>query len=435
MCNMLIRRELRAALSGAAAAAPRGQPGDRGRRMLDTLLRQSRPAPDSALTTALAEAAAAIARLDEALDNHPLRTAFLYRARLDAVRRQAAVDGKLIDPWHLAAVLQGLRLRVDGAMRIIDRGEILDAARHALTLYQWIVAPDFDEEGEVQEAERHLADVAAAGDTPLLAAARGVHAWLDSGGTRPPIRAALVRFWTRRSVLRVPVPLAGAAALRAETSFELSAWPPAFLRALATEAADGRQLLMDLERAWFAARSAVAGRRRDSHAAAAVDLLAATPLISATSLAACLGLAVKTAIRLLDSLVVAGVAVEVTHRSKRRLFGLKGMAPLGDAVRPPCRPEPGRGRGRPPILAVEDDVAAPPPPPLTPVERRAFDYSDLDHCMAHLDQTIRQTRRALQTLASPVIEPAPTDPQNGVAIPAMGASEPGRDDEHMDRDV
>ena len=41
----------------------------------------------------------------------------------------------------------------------------------------------------------------------------------------------------------------------------------------------------------------------------------------------------------------------------------------------------------------------------------------------------------LQALASPVIEPAPTDPQNGVAIPAMGASEPGRDDEHMDRDV
>ena len=114
------------------------------------------------------------------------------------MRRQAAVDGQLIDPWHLAAVLQGLRLRMDGALRIIDRGEILDAARHALMLHQWIVAPDFDEEGEVQQAEKHLAGVAAAGDTPLLAAARGVHAWLDSGGTRPPIRAALVRFWTRQ---------------------------------------------------------------------------------------------------------------------------------------------------------------------------------------------------------------------------------------------
>ena len=101
----------------------------------------------------------------------------------------------------------------------------------------------------------------------------------------PPIRAALVRFWTRYKILRMPVPLTAAAALRAESSFELSAWLPAFLRALAGEAADGRQLLMDLERAWFAARTTgVAGRRRNSHAAAAVDVLAATPLISATRL-------------------------------------------------------------------------------------------------------------------------------------------------------
>jgi len=55
--------------------------------------------------------------------------------------------------------------------------------------------------------------------------------------------------------------------------------------------------------------------------------------------------------------------------------------------------------------------------------------------MAHLDQTIRQTRRVLQTLASPVIEPAPIDPQNGVAMAAADAPEPGRDDEHRDHDV
>src|SRR5271169_2206554 len=144
-------------MRGAALVAPRRKPGRRGRGMFDTLLRRSRPTADSALTAALAEAAAALARLDEALDGHPLRTAFLYRARLDAVRRQAAVDGKLIDPWHLAAVLQGLRLRMDGALRIVDRGEILDAARHALALHQWLVAPDFDQEGEVQQAEQVLA--------------------------------------------------------------------------------------------------------------------------------------------------------------------------------------------------------------------------------------------------------------------------------------
>jgi hypothetical protein len=46
----------------------------------------------------------------------------------------------------------------------------------------------------------------------------------------------------------------------------------------------------------------------------------------------------------LDGFVAAGVAVEVTHRSKRRLFGLAGLAPLRTVVRPPYRPDP---RARP----------------------------------------------------------------------------------------
>jgi hypothetical protein len=352
----------------------------------------------SSISAALAEAATAVARLDEALANHPLRPAFLYRARLDAVRRQSAVDGQLIDPWHLAAVIEGLRLRMEGALRIIDRGVIFDAARHALTLHQWLTAPDFDAEGEVQRAEQHLAEYMAPNDTPLLAAARGLHAWLEGGGLRAPIRAALIRFWTRHRVLRMPIPLTGAAALRAETPFEFSAWQPVFLHALAADALDGRQLLLDLERAWFAARAAVAGRRRDSHAAAAVDLMAAVPLLSATTLAKGLDLAVKNAIRLLDGLVAADVAVEVTHRSKRRLFGLKGMAPLAAVVRPPYRPEPGRGRGRPPLI-VEEPV--PPPEPLLPlsaIEQRAFDYSDLEQSMAQLDVVLRETRRSLDVV-------------------------------------
>jgi hypothetical protein len=57
---------------------------------------------------------------------------------------------------------------------------------------------------------------------------------------------------------------------------------------------------------------------------------------------------------------------------------------LAAAVRPPYRPEPGRGRGRPVVAADEDVVAGPaaPLPPLAPVERRAFDYSDLERGMA-----------------------------------------------------
>ena len=153
------------------------------------------------------------------------------------MRRQAAVDGQAIDPWHLAAVLEGLRLRMDHALRIIDRGVIFEAARHALDLHQWLVAPDFDQEGEVQRAETGPGAAAASGATrcspPPPACTPG-----SAGGAPgrraarrrqrrrpPPIRAALVRFWAAASAAR-----AGAAdrdrALRADGAWQRDAWMP-----------------------------------------------------------------------------------------------------------------------------------------------------------------------------------------------------------------
>ena len=407
--------------------------------MLDQLIRQ--PAAswirvDPVLAGSLERASRAIARLDQALDGHPLLPAFLHRARLEAVRRQAAVDGLLIDPWHLAAVLEGLRLRMDHAMRIIDRGVIFDAARHALTLHQWLTVPDFDQEGEVQQAETALATPEAR-VSPLLSAALGVHAWLDRDGMRPPVRAALVRYWTRHRVFRAPVPLTGATALRAETPWAIDAWVPVFLSALADEADDARQMLLDMERAWFSARRAVAGRRSNSRAAAAIDMLAAAPLISATSLATGLGMAVKNALELLAGFCADGITIEVTHRSKRRLFGLAGLAPLRDEISPPRRPEPGRGRGRPPTirLEVEPLLAVPPSPEraMTPLERRAIDYSELEQGMAHLEQVIRDTRRTLDALARGEVVAASSVSRTGADEPVAGGRkghpEPGEGNE------
>jgi hypothetical protein len=369
--------------------------------ILDPLGRLTRTnAPDPlVLAASLAGAASAVARLDQALAGHPLAQAFLHRARLDAVRQQAAADGQLIDPWHLAATIEGLRLRMDPTLRIIDRGEILENARTALTLYQWLVAPDFDQEGEVQRAEALLARQPAS-LPPLIAAAQGVRDWVECGESRPAMRSALVRFWRKRRLLRLPVPLTGAAALRSEQAWAQDQWLPAFFQAIAREAADGLDLLYALERAWFDARRGVAGRRKDSHDAAAVDVLAAAPVLSATTLARILGIAVKTAIRILDDLTTAEIAVEVTHRAKRRLFGLHGLTPLRDVVQPPQRPEPDRGRGRPPIPRFDDVIAVSPSlPPLTPIERRAFDYTALEEAMAHLDAVVRTSRLALRAIA------------------------------------
>ncbi len=285
-------------------------------------------------------------------------------------------------------------------MRIIDRGAILEAARAALGLHQWLVEPDFDQEGDVQRAEAVLAAQAGA-LPPLLAAAQGFRSWIETGQGRAPIRSAVVRFWTRRHLLRLPVPLTGTAALRAEQSWEPETWVPAFLRAVAHEAADSLDLLLAMERAWFDARRALTGHRKTSRAGAAVDLLAAAPVMSATSLARILGIAVKNAIRILDELQAAEIAIEVTHRSKRRLFGLAGLAPLRDVVRPPYRPDPNRGPGRPRHAIVADEVETVPPPLplLSPIERRAFDYTALEEAMAHLDAVVRRARHALSPQA------------------------------------
>ncbi len=375
--------------------------------------------PATAAHPALEHAAGAIARLDQALAIHPLRPAFLYRARLEAVRRQAEVDGLAIDPWHLAALLEGLRLRMESALRTVDRGAVFAAAHHALHLHQRLTSPDEMQQAEIARATAQLA-AAEAGATPLLAAARGLHAWLARGGERPPMRAALVDHWTRHRLLSAPVPLTGAAALRPGVPWAPDLWIPCFLSAVAEEAEDGLRLLLDMERVWFAARSAVADRRRTSRATAAIDLMAAAPLVSATSLAADLGMATKNAAKLLDAFCAAGIAVEVTHRSKRRLFALATLAPLREGVAAPRRPVPGRGRGRPGTVPLEAEVQRPPLPlperPFSPIERRAFDYTDLAHAMALADQAIRHARRALDTLVrSPQHEQAESVGGNGVA--------------------
>jgi len=67
---------------------------------------------------------------------------------------------------------------------------------------------------------------------------------------------------------------------------------------------------------------------------------------------------------------------------------------------------------------VEDDVADTllPLPPLTPVERRGFDYSDLEQCVVQLELVLRQTRRSLDALARGT-------PAGAESIPALGDGE------------
>ncbi len=229
---------------------------------------------------------------------------------------------------------------------------------------------------------------------------------LDQGGERPPLRAALALHWQRCGLTHVRAPLlTGAAAFRADAPQPIEAWLAGFLAALAEEAEAGIALLRLLEREWFAARTAIRGRRRDSHAAVAVDILAAAPIISATSLARALDIAVKNAASLLDAFVARGIAIEVTHRSKRRLFGLNHLAPLCEEAALPRRALRRRGRGTLGPMRGADDADAPDIAPLaerlrlTPLERKEFEFSDLDDWMREADQLIRRSQAVLDRLA------------------------------------
>jgi hypothetical protein len=355
------------------------------------------------------------------LSGHPLAPAWLWRIRLEAVRRQALADGLAIDPWHLAATIEGVRFRMDRGVEMIDRGAIFAAARPALELWRWFVHPD---RAQLETIERAGAALLATERTsPLLGAALGVHAWLDGDGERPAMRAAVALHWQRRGLMHIACPLlTGAKALTGDTPWQIEPWALRFLAALAEEAEAGAELLRVLEREWFAARSAVRDRRRDSPAAAAVDIMASSPIVSATSLAASLGMAVKNAAALLDAFVERGIAIEVTHRAKRRLYGLKHLVPLREEAAPPRRPMPGRGRGRPPrasgtVITVEySDAHRAAPlladgPALSPLERREFDFTDLDNWMRQADQAIRRAKVVLDQLAAP-----------GGSIPARSGS-------------
>jgi hypothetical protein len=67
---------------------------------------------------------------------------------------------------------------------------------------------------------------------PLLGAALGVRAWLDQGGERQPLRAALALYWQRRRLTTLPCPLlTGAAALDAEIPWRTTNGTPLGCRA------------------------------------------------------------------------------------------------------------------------------------------------------------------------------------------------------------
>src|SRR4051812_37922747 len=304
------------------------------------------------IVTALEAAAVAVGRLDAALAGNPLRRAWTFWSELDAARRHAEADGRRVDLFRLAAHLHGLPLRLGDTASAPERGREIAGLNYAIDLRSWMAAPD-PEQVRLREIALDSRRAQERGQPVLTAAARGMLNWLAGLGSRPAIRTAVPLYLRDRGItIHALAAVTGGDALRAGAS-DPGGFTVRFLEAVRREAADGRDRLLTMEREWREARSRVdhrAGARSNSRLPAAVDLLAASPLLSISALAEALGCSVEGASRMLDALVRLEVAAEVTGRTGRggrRLYGLKRLLPIRAETTAARRLNTGGRPGRP----------------------------------------------------------------------------------------
>ena len=359
---------------------------------------------------ALERTALTLGRLDAALDHHPLLPAWQHAVRLEAACAHAGFDGAHVEPQRLAALVEGLRLRPHASPAAVERGADLDALHTGLTLYGLMTAAAdlrserdldagtdaLDHRRLVEEALWALTRPSSGARLPVLA--RAMRGWIADDRPRGAVRAALPVALQTTGMTRTLLPiLAGADTLHPDSPMDEEGWLLAFARSLEREAEEGVVTLRRLEQAWRAARAALGPRRSTSRLPAAVDLLAAAPLLGPVRLAALRGCSVRGAGVMLAELVDCGAAVEVTGRGSHRLYGLPGHAGIRGETAGPRRY--GHRRGRPPRSVVSEPVSAPellpaPAPPARP-ERLEIDYGALDALIADTDRAIARVRRRL----------------------------------------
>jgi hypothetical protein len=369
-----------------------------------------------AIVTALERAAVAIGRLDAALAGSPLRRAWTFWSELDAARRHAGADGRKVDLFRLAAYLHGLPLRLGDTTSVPERGREIAGLNYAVELRSWMAAPD-PEQVRLRDVALDSLRNCGGGQPALVAAAQGMLDWLAGQGSRPAIRTAVPLYLRNRGVtIHALAAVTGGDALRAGSD-DPDGFAVRFLDAVRREAADGRDMLLTMEREWHDARTKVgrrAGARSNSRLPAAVDLLAASPLLSISALAEALGCSIEGASQMLDTLVQLEVAAEVTGRTgrgARRLYGLKRLLPIRAVTTATRRRTTIGQRGRPkriltapfaeltgsPSAAeVTPDVEPAEPARLAPA---SFDFDALDRLLAAADERTRNVRRLLDRIA------------------------------------
>ncbi|WP_114861513.1 helix-turn-helix domain-containing protein, partial [Azospirillum brasilense] len=165
------------------------------------------------------------------------------------------------------------------------------------------------------------------GQPPLLAAARFVGHWHRCGAAAllggTPGRQLAAAWLVRAGLLEAQPPLMNVGWLGARAAYTLDdsvLWPCRFAEAAARAAERGLQLHRNLD-SWRGRLQEAAGEgRRASVLPRAVEVLVARPGVSATALAAALGVTPRAAQTLLDGLRRRGLVADVTGRQAFRVW-------------------------------------------------------------------------------------------------------------------
>ncbi|MCF3933315.1 winged helix-turn-helix domain-containing protein [Acuticoccus sp. M5D2P5] len=350
----------------------------------------------------IATAALGLGRLAEAVRFSPMAPAFRLRETAVVAAEMAAQRLGPTRAQDLFAIVAG----APGAY--IEAGDELHAAlwfwRQGLRAWymQPLPAPwggtEPDDYGDTERARDWQADDGAAFHPEITAAlarigplppCAGLVARLQAihrAATRERAVGAsdIARVLALRPVTGAVLPCLATIVPPAKTGMAFEPWLARTATRMSRAAETSYERLRALEAAWRRWQEKINPHRASSELPAVLALLAHSPLLTPSAVAASCGVSSRTGLRHLQALEAVGVVREVTGRARWRLYA---AADLGLAPWNPRR----RRQTESPPAETGAGVSIPPTDPLPPVDFDSIDrmlhdaYHAVDRAMQHVE--------------------------------------------------